>query len=101
MRIIITFLGQNILKVYWLKILNENKHGGRFPRRFGDLVSLFCKLLENYLPDFEISKKRVTAIQIVHKLEDTSFFGGRTPSYGLSEHPLTELIHFDEEVDVQ
>ena len=50
-----------------------------FPRTFGDLVSLFCKLLENNLTSFENKKKRFKAFQIVHTLEGTCFFGGRIP----------------------
>ena len=41
-------------------------------RRFGDHVSLICKLLDNYLTNFEnMKKKQVTAFQIVHKLKGT------------------------------
>ena len=48
-------------------------------RRFVDLVSLFCKLLKNYLTDFENSKKKVIAFQIVNELEGTSFLVVGTP----------------------
>ena len=45
-----------VLALCTKNIQGKNKHEGRFPRRFGDLVSLFSKLLEDYLTDFENSR---------------------------------------------
>ena len=97
-------VGRSVLCLRFLTTVFRRYSGWKFwvktnmatdlPGWFGDLVSLFPKITGALFDRFWKFKKRVTAFQIVHTLEGTSFFGDWTPSYYLKPCQIFRVNFF-------